>query len=141
MSSAWRTLGACAAVGGAFVWMAGTAISQGALGAPTYTAAQAKRGEATYMGVCIECHGANLDDGQFAVPLKGPAFKNHWAGQGLDGPFNVMMTQMPPSNPGGLGANVYADVLAYILSKNGVAPGSAELPADADALKALAAPK
>ena len=116
------------------------AIAQ-TLAPPSYTAEQARRGGETYANECASCHGKHLDDGQFAVPLSGPAFKGHWGGGGLDGPFTVMTTMMPPSNPGGLGAPVYADVLAFILSNNGIAPSDRELPYDTDKLQGLAAPK
>lgn len=109
---------------------------------PTYTTAQAARGSETYTKTCFVCHGANLDDGQFASPLKGPAFRQKWGGQGLDALFTIMTTQMPPDNPGGLGAATYADVLAFILSKNNVAPSpDRELPADMDALKGMLTPQ
>jgi mono/diheme cytochrome c family protein len=108
---------------------------------PTYTAAQAQRGQQVYIAQCAQCHGDSLDNGQFAVPLKGPAFRQHWGGQGLDAPFAFMSANMPPTDPGGLPATTYADLLAFILNENGVAPGTVELPADTDALKAMAAPK
>lgn len=112
----------------------------GGLAAPSFTTAQAQRGATLYSANCAECHGANLDDGQFATALKGPAFVALWGGKGLDAPFEFMSTQMPPTSPGVLGAQGYADVLAYILSANGIAPGDKELPADSPALKGLAAP-
>lgn len=123
------------------VGVSGYALGAGVLKPPSYTAAQATRGEATYVAACAQCHGMNLDDGQFAVPLKGPAFRNHWGGGGLDGPFNVMTTKMPPSNPGELPVETYADLLAFILSKNGVPSGDSELPADATELEQMAAPR
>jgi S-disulfanyl-L-cysteine oxidoreductase SoxD len=117
------------------------ARSEQALSPPTFTSAQAQRGQETYIAQCAQCHGDNLDNGQFAVPLKGPAFRQHWGGKGLDGPFEFMAQNMPPTNPGDLSAATYADVLAFILSKNGVAPGTMELPADSEALKGMAAPQ
>lgn len=127
----------CLAIG-----LAATAArSQSSLPPPSYTAAQAQRGAAIYVVECASCHGENLDDGQFALPLKGPAFRQRWGAKGLDGPFTVMTQQMPPTNPGGLGPAAYADVLAFVLSKNGVAATTTELPADASLLKGMAAPR
>ena len=117
-----------------------SAIAQ-TLAQPSFTVDQARRGGETYANECAACHGMHLDDGQFAVPLSGPAFKAHWGSGGLDGPFTVMTTMMPPSNPGGLGAPTYADLLAFVLSNNGVAPSNNELPYDLEKLKGLAAPK
>ena len=118
----------------------GTAALAQSLTAPTYTAAQARRGEAVYMAQCAACHGDQLDNGQFAAPLVGPAFEAHWGAGGLDGPFEVMTTQMPPTNPGALPAATYADLLAFVLSRNGLPAGDKELPADPERLKAMAAP-
>lgn len=118
-----------------------SARSEQTLVPPTYTGAQAQRGEQVYVAQCAQCHGDSLDNGQFASPLKGPAFRQQWGGQGLDAPFAFMSANMPPTNPGGLPVATYADVMAFILSKNGVAPGTSELPTDMDALKAMAAPK
>ena len=39
---------------------------------PGFTAGQADRGRAFYVGACATCHGEGLDDGQFAPALKGP---------------------------------------------------------------------
>ncbi len=111
------------------------------LSAPSYTAQQAAHGQAVYIDQCQGCHGDALDNGEYAAPLRGPVFTAHWGGKGLDAPFDFMTQQMPPTNPGGLDASTYADVLAFILSKNGVAPSATPLPSTADKLKVLAAPK
>ena len=42
-----------------------------------------------------------------------------------------MQNTMPPENPGALGAERYADVMAYFLAANGYPSGEEELPADA----------
>ena len=107
---------------------------------PTFTAEQAARGETIYREQCEGCHGDKLDNGEFGVPLRGPVFAAHWHGKGLDAPFQVMFEQMPPTNPGGLGVDAYVDVLAFILSRNDVAPSSTPLPAEPAALGKLAAP-
>lgn len=137
---------ACAAAVSIGVSLAGVSYSTPTQGAeptlkqPSYTSAQAERGAAIYAANCQECHGANLDDGEFAAPLKGPAFHQHWGAGGLDGPYNVMATQMPPTNPGSLPAQSYADVLAYVLSRNDVPAGSTELPPDSATLATMASP-
>src|SRR5262249_18330699 len=49
-------------------------------------------------------------------------------------------TRMPPDRPGGLGDSTYADLLAFIVQENGATSGENELPSDATALQATAAP-
>lgn len=138
MNSLWKlsalAAGGCAAV----IGLAAAAQSQ--LVAPTYTSEQAARGKQVYSDQCASCHGEHLDDGQFAAPLRGPAFEAHWGVGGLDGPFTVMTTQMPPTNPASLPLTTYADLMAYVLSENGVAPSATELPSDIQVLKGMAAP-
>src|SRR6516225_9620882 len=44
-----------------------------------FTAAQAERGHLTYAHNCLDCHGSNLDNGEFGgPPLKGLSFARHW---------------------------------------------------------------
>ena len=104
----------------------------------TFTAEQAQRGETSYRSNCVDCHGANLDDGEFGgPPLKGNAFREHWFGQTADGLYGFMSTAMPPDSPGRYSATQYADMLAYILKRNGFQAGGAELPSDSDTLYTL----
>ena len=87
-----------------------------------------------YQKYCLDCHGENLDDGEFGgAPLKGSWFRNNWGNGSLAPLFAFTKTKMPPNRPGGLEDEAYADVLAYILSRNGYQPGKEELPMKADA--------
>ena len=43
---------------------------------------------------------------------------------------------MPPEDPGRFSASVYADLMAYVLKRNGYQPGAA-LPSNVDALDKL----
>jgi len=92
-----------------------------------FTAAQAARGAAAYRESCAACHGPHLDDGQFAPPVKGAAFKAHWHGQTPAALGSLIVQRMPPANPGGLGSRTYADIEAYLLRENGAAAGTVEL--------------
>jgi mono/diheme cytochrome c family protein len=104
----------------------------------TYTSAQADRGHQLYTQNCVDCHGTTLDNGEFGgPPLKGNSFRDTYFGTTADALFGFMSSAMPPDRPGQLPAQQYADIMAYIMSANGVAPGSAELPADLDALGSL----
>jgi mono/diheme cytochrome c family protein len=106
---------------------------------PGFTAEQAKRGQAFYVGACAMCHGDNLDDGQFAPPLKGVSHKESWNGRTAEDLLVFMAANMPPSQPGLLGAQAYADIAAYMLQADGQVPGDKELPADPAALRGAAA--
>src|SRR5678809_375367 len=80
--------------------------------APSFTAPQAATGRTTYTQSCASCHGANLDDGAFAPPLRGPEFRASWFGRSADQLFTKLET-MPPATPGSLGDGRTAEVLAY----------------------------
>lgn len=104
----------------------------------SFTTAQVDRGRADYKRSCLDCHGANLNDGEFGgPPLKGVSFKEKWFGTTADALYSFISTLMPPDRPGRLSAQTYADLTAYILSANGVRAGGSELPADLDALAGL----
>ncbi len=102
---------------------------------PTYTVAQAERGQASYEHSCQVCHGSSLDNGDFGgAPLRGSWFQDHWGKADAGALFTYVKAAMPPDNPGGLNDTTYADILAFILRGNGYPPGAQELPADANAL-------
>ena len=92
---------------------------------PALTAAQAGEGQSAYAQNCAGCHGAGLDDGEFAPPLKGTAFTGHWGGKGAAELNSYISTKMPPSNAGGLGDAVYLQITAFILQSNGMPFASA----------------
>lgn len=103
-----------------------------------FTQEQADRGLAEYTRSCADCHGANLDDGEFGgPPLKGVGFREKWFNISADVLYGFISTQMPPDRPGQLGAETYADLTAYILLQNGKMAGTEALPADLTALSEL----
>jgi alcohol dehydrogenase (cytochrome c) len=106
----------------------------------SYTAAQADQGQSAYVEHCESCHGENMDDGQFGPPLKGVDFRQKWGLRSTEALFTYTSTSMPPERPGTLGDATYAQLLAYMLQENGSRPGTRELPADPEALKAMASP-
>ena len=107
----------------------------------SFTAAQAEQGQTSYAEHCASCHGENLDDGAYAPPLKGADFRQKWGASTADALFTYSTTKMPPSRPGSLDDPTYARLLAYVLRENGSRPGTRELPASPEALKALAPPE
>jgi alcohol dehydrogenase (cytochrome c) len=106
----------------------------------TYTAAQAAAGQTAFASNCGSCHGPNLDDGEFAPPLRGGSFLQKWGGKPLSEVFNYTTSKMPPDRPNGLGDSVYAEIFAYILQQNGMPPGTKELPTSEASLKEFALP-
>lgn len=109
-----------------------------------FTDAQAQRGRELYPGPCGKCHGKRLDgapddpDMFSTKPIGGPKFLRNWDGRSLGVLFEYVRTTMPANNPGFLSDREYADLLAYMLAVSGVPAGDAELPADPNALAAVA---
>jgi alcohol dehydrogenase (cytochrome c) len=106
----------------------------------SFTTAQVEQGRAVYDTTCAMCHGANLDDGPLAAPLKGDAFMGKYGGRPARVLFDVLRTTMPTGNPGSLSAENYAALTALILAQNDVVPGSTPLPTDPQLLAAMQVP-
>jgi mono/diheme cytochrome c family protein len=85
-----------------------------------YTEAQAKRGEATFIGTCSGCHAKS----QFTDA----SFVRSWKGRSVFELLNLIRATMPVEQPGQLPPDQYADVVAYILRLNGAPAGDRELP-------------
>jgi mono/diheme cytochrome c family protein len=127
----------CASLAAALCVVAAPALSA-QTAAPSYTAAQAERGKTSYQHSCQDCHGSELDNGDFGgPPLRGSAFRSHWGSGSAGALFAFLKATMPPDNPGGLTDTTYADILAFVLQGNGYPAGDAELPSDADALQRM----
>ncbi len=93
-----------------------------------YSAAQAVRGEQTYMNTCVSCHPP--------ATYKGAVFLN-WQGRTMGDLLDFLMEKMPKNDPGSLSAKEYAQVMAFLLKLNGMPAGRAELPADIGALNKI----
>ncbi|MGV8855225.1 MAG: glucose/sorbosone family PQQ-dependent dehydrogenase [Devosia sp.] len=106
-------------------------------GAPSFTAAQAERGKIAYSANCVACHGQNLISATYGTPLAGRYFAGKWNGKSVGDLYRKAHDTMPPSRPGSLPGADYAEIVAYILSVNGLAAGDVEMPADPDALDAM----
>jgi S-disulfanyl-L-cysteine oxidoreductase SoxD len=104
-----------------------------------YSAAQQKRGADIYNRECSTCHGETLKGGEGAPPLVGPTFTANYKGQTVADLFTRIRDTMPapPEQPGKLSAQQYADVVAHILSANGLPAGNAELSSEVEQLKQL----
>jgi mono/diheme cytochrome c family protein len=104
----------------------------------SFTSEQADRGKKRFEKECVDCHGDDLGGGMNGgAPLRGVAFNEKFAdGAPASAMFLFMTNMMPPNSPGRYSATTYADLMAYILQKNGYQEG-APLPADVDALDNL----
>ena len=92
-----------------------------AAAAGTFTLEQVSRGNAVYAAHCASCHGDALE-GRVGPPLRGSEFLDSW-GQGtptVDDLFYVIRISMPKPANGSLTPGEYLDLLAFILSRNGV---------------------
>jgi alcohol dehydrogenase (cytochrome c) len=101
-----------------------------------YTAEQAARGHSIYRAECSTCHGADLR-GAGGNPLVGDNFLAAWAraawaraGRTVDDLYYILKTTMPPGRSRDISDAQHADVLAYILQRNGFASGATELGSD-----------
>ena len=110
-----------------------------------FTSAQAVAGKAAYERNCANCHGASVDDGNSAPPLRGAAFLGKYAGKPAADLFTYVSTKMPPNSPGSpgpgnLGGAEYARIIAYVLQQNGFATGRKEFASEATALASVTIP-
>jgi alcohol dehydrogenase (cytochrome c) len=126
---------ACAAGGAALwvmtagLWSTTAAVAQER---PTqvlsYGDAQVAAGRAVYGASCASCHGPELQ-GAAGPALSGAGFDKTW----MNGTrtartlFDNISTTMPANAPGSLAPASVLDVLAYMLSRNGVAAGARPL--------------
>ena len=92
-----------------------------------YSAAQATKGEETYLNVCVSCHPPGT--------YKGGMFKATWDGRSLGEFFDSISERMPKNEPGSLSLEEYAQVIAYILKVNDMPAGKAAMSADSTQLK------
>jgi cytochrome c553 len=103
-----------------------------------FRAEQSRRGEAQYLETCKRCHMRDLagDYTEDAPPLIGDEFLANWKLWTVGDLFEFLTTEMPPKPKDrvGITEQVYVDILAFILEKNGFPAGEAELPPDFDAL-------
>ena len=101
-----------------------------------YTEAQRTRGQQIYAAECADCHGADLSGSDTAPSLSGVEFTGAWNGATVAELFEKIGT-MPPTSPGKLNPQQSADVLSFVISRNSVPAGQAELPTDLAALKGI----
>jgi len=102
-----------------------------------YTEEQAKRGEPLYYRECSTCHGESLEGKEETPSLAGSDFVSDWNGLALNKLFDKIRLTMPKDDPGQLGLQQKADILAYVLSVNKFPAGKKELPQKSEELKEI----
>jgi cytochrome c5 len=91
-----------------------------------FTPAQVQRGRAAFTTSCVRCHA--LDAQGVPFRMSGEPFWNNWADDPLEVMFSRIRSSMPNNAPGTLDDQTYADLVAFILSVNGVpATGTTDL--------------
>jgi mono/diheme cytochrome c family protein len=132
----------------AAVIMTLTAAAEAASGAPqaaprsakdgVYTAAQANRGKAMYDEQCTECHGAMTSVTPDLAPLLSDhVFQTTWRNRSLTQLFDRIRDTMPQNKPRTLSPEQTVDLIAYILSANGLPAGEVPLAHDVETLKQI----
>lgn len=103
-----------------------------------YTKAQAQQGGQLYSRQCASCHAGDLS-GDVGPALKGSTFRQMAAAQDLTAKslLAVISQSMPKTNPGGLSADQYDAIVAYILQENGYPAGTTKLTGKDTGLQSL----
>ena len=91
-----------------------------------FTSDQVTQGRLAYAADCATCHGASLQGGG-APALGGRGFALEWSGKSLQDFYGFVHKEMPLGRAGTLRDQTYADIVSYILSENGIAPGDEKL--------------
>ena len=92
-----------------------------------YTEQQAARGALSFTSYCARCHGGTTSDGEDARSLAGEHFWKSFRESTVDYLLDYVSRNMPNGAGGTLSASVYADLVAFILSRNALPPGTLEL--------------
>lgn len=95
-----------------------------------FTAEQARRGEAVYQRVCLECHTR--------TEFTERPFLFAWEGTSVAQVYSYIAENMPDDGPGSLPERTYLDAMAYILELNGYPAGTSELTGDLERMGAVA---
>ena len=106
----------------------------------TFTSGQVHEGNEIYVEHCQICHGTNLDNGQFAIPIKGFFFELNWGGKTLGELARFTWEEMPEGNGKFLRVEEYIATVAFILSENGIEASDTPMSEDFETLDTIALP-
>lgn len=81
---------------------------------------QAEDGALAFATNCAACHGANLEGTTLGPLLSGNSFLQRWGGQTPQLLLNNIQANMPPGGNDGISDDDYLNIVAHILSSNGV---------------------
>ncbi len=90
-----------------------------------YTEQQAARGAGSFTTQCARCHSTEPNEDR--KPLAGKAFWESFRESTVDRLLDYVSRNMPNGAGGTLEPSTYADLVAFILSKNALPAGAAEL--------------
>ena len=93
---------------------------------------QAEAGADSFASNCSACHGANLEGTTLGPILSGNAFLLRWGTQTPALLLNNIQANMPPGGNDGISDEDYTNIVAHILSSNGVDAVSEALTASTD---------
>ncbi len=92
-----------------------------------YSEAQAQAGNALYQENCASCHLLDLQGAFEAPALTGNNFSSNWSNRNIIDLLDLVRRTMPPQAPNSLSESDYSNVVAYLLSSNGIGSGSVTL--------------
>jgi len=92
-----------------------------------YTERQAARGAISFAMHCQRCHAGTTNDGDEGRSLAGQPFWKSYRESTVDYLLDYVSRNMPNGAGGALSAEEYADVVAFILSRNALPAGTSEL--------------
>ena len=93
---------------------------------------QAKIGADAFASNCAACHGANLEGTTLGPILSGNSFVQRWGTKTPALLLNNIQANMPPGGNDGISDEDYINIVAHILSSNGVDAVTEALIASAD---------
>jgi mono/diheme cytochrome c family protein len=98
-----------------------------------FTQTQTEQGRRIYSTFCANCHGVELE-GNVGPALIGIDFATKWSrpDHAIPALYQVLRTTMPRPAAASLPESSYLEVMAYMLSRNGVAAGTRELASAGD---------
>ena len=132
----------CALAAAIWTAAAGASSAQQAAGEKkvwdgVFTSAQAARGKGPFEQSCARCHNVELAGSQRGPALKGSAFWAKYENDSLATLYQYLRDNMPQDGPALVADDIKADILAYIMSANGMPAGNDELKGDVRALDAI----
>ncbi|MDB6082915.1 MAG: hypothetical protein JWN43_796 [Gammaproteobacteria bacterium] len=138
-SGSGAVLAAASTLAAGVMWAASAVAQERPAQVLSYRDVQATAGRAVYGASCASCHGPELQ-GAAGPALSGAGFGKTWmAGtRTARSLFDNISTTMPANAPGSLSPAKVLEVLSYMLSRNGIAPGAR--PLEMAALDALIPP-